>query len=614
MANKRCWNCGNCRKVAAGGSPAKLPCSAIKGIVSAKREVKGAEFDPLTFTPAIVTVRQVPIVMAGVEYRLSTGPATFTPEDIMDFVASQDDPAIVAPRLKIGHESILSNTESADGTLKNFDDGVPSLGRFINISFDEDNIMAVGDLVTVKWLAEIMPLAYPNRSIEGFQEALTNTGHVWGLVVHAVALLGVVWPGVSTLDDLPLLYGSEAPDGIEVIDQDGEEVDVNRFVAAARGRQAAAPGTPVSAAVNVEDVRRQYYDSLNADQMWWWIRAIYVDPNELIVQDDDSGDLYRVPFSVSGDAVEFSDPEQVQIQYVNVNAGAGSGDQERTAVALVASAGRQLAVYASREESRPETEAQGGNMRLTKGAIKMLRARLGLTEAQLPDEATESQITAAGITPQLCATLGINASEGEEDPAAVPPGQGGPPSDPAAEPGEEETVDEPGTGGDAPPADPPPANASIPEGMMLVPQTEWARVQQGTQAALARAETDETDRRDRALTAGLSGGRIRPADVPSYRNMHAAGGASRDVFYRLLTETVENGGLAAGLVPVTERGALPAGDGTNQGDVNAAEYEASWLSPQERARIEAVKAGTYDAPQVSMDGNYNRNGAGAGAH
>jgi hypothetical protein len=585
----------------------------VKGIVSAKREVKGAEFDPLTFTPAIVTVRQVPIVMAGVEYKLSTGPATFTPEDIMDFVASQDDPAIVPPRLKIGHESILSNTESADGTLKNFDDGVPSLGKFINISFDEDNIMAVGDLVTVRWLAEIMPLAYPNRSIEGFQEALTNTGHVWGLVVHAVALLGVVWPGVSTLDDLPLLYGADAPDGIEVVNEDGEEVDVNKFVAAARARTAAAPGSPVSAAVNVEDVRRQYYDSLNADQMWWWIRAIYIDPNELIVQDDDSGELFRVPFNVSGDTVEFSDPEQVQIQYVNVNA--GQGDHERRAVALVASAGRQLAVYASRAESRPESNEQEDNtMRLSAAAIAALRARLGLTAEQLPDGATEAQISAAGITPQLCATLGINASEGDNPPEPVQPGQGGPPSDPNADPEEEGDIEEPGTGGDTPPAtDPPPATAALPDGMIAVPATEWARVQQGTQAALARAETDENDRRDRALSAGLSDGRIRPADVPSYRNMHAAGGASREVFYRLLTETVENGGLAAGLVPVTERGALPAGDGTTQGDVNAAEYDANWLSPQERSRIEAIKAGTYEPPQVAMDDNYNRNGAGAGA-
>lgn len=238
--------------------------------------------------------------------------------------------------------------------------------------------------------------------------------------------------------------------------------------------------------------------------------------------------------------------------------------------------------------------------------IRALRARLGLTEAQLPDNATQAQINAA---------LGVTAAEppegesqaGDPDEETAPAG-----SEPPATPGE--GAGEPNDGSANAPLPPEePTNASIPEGMMLVPQTEWARVQQGTQAALARAETDENDRRDRALTAGLGDGRIRPADVPSYRNMHAAGGASREVFYRLLTETVENGGLAAGLVPVTERGNLPTGDGTTGSQTTASEYDDNWLSPQERARIAAINAGEFSPDRVSMDGNYNRNGAGAGA-
>lgn len=606
----RCWNCSNCRRVAAGrGSPPLFPCLSppkqpkAKGI-RAGREVKGSTaLDLGTFVPAFVTVRSVPIVMAGVEYRLSTGPATFTPEDIIDFVSSQDDPAIVPPRLKIGHESILSNTEHADGTLKNTDDGVPSLGKFINIRFDEQNIMAVGDLVTVKWLAEIMPLAYPNRSIEGFQEALTNTGHVWGLVVHAVALLGVVWPGVSTLDDLPLLYGDVAPDGLEVVNGAGEEVDVNKYVAARR----AAAGEAVSAAVNAEDVRRAYYDSLTADQMWWWIRAIYIDPNELIVQDDDSGDLFRVPFSISGNDVTFSDPQQVQIQYVN------AGREDQQAVALVASTGREVAVYASRAESRPESnDEQEDNVRLTAAQIRALRARLGLTVDQLPDNATEAQLAAAGISPALCATLGIEAEE-EATPPVTPPVEN---PDGDGEPDEPDETTPPGTTETTPPEPTtPPANAALPEGMIAVPATEWARVQQGTQAALTREANDETERRDRAIESALGVGRIRPADVQSYRNMHAAGGSSRDVFYQLLTRPVEQGGLAAGLVPVAERGTLPAGGGGGgSDDLSASEYEQSWLSPGERARIEAVKDGSYEPPQVVMDGNYSRNGqSGQGA-
>lgn len=307
--------------------------------------------------PALVTVRNVPIVMAGVEYRLASGPATFTPEDIMDFVASQDDPAVVPPRIKIGHTSVLS-TNAAQGILKDGDDGVPALGKFINIRFDADSITAVGDAVGVpRWLAEIMPIAYPNRSIEGFQGALTNSGHYWGLVVHAVALLGVVWPGCSTLDDLPILYTEGGPDDLEVVNEEGEEVDVTAILAAARqhaavtARRPAASGDPVAAAVNVDDVRRSYYEQLNADQAWWWIRAIYLDPNELIVMDDDSGDLFRIPFTVSGEEVEFSDPQKVKIQYVDAAA------SQIRAQAQIDLAGRQVALYASRAESRPDRKS-----------------------------------------------------------------------------------------------------------------------------------------------------------------------------------------------------------------------------------------------------------------
>jgi hypothetical protein len=554
--------------------------------------------------PDLVTVRDIPIVMAGVEYKLASGPATFTPEDIMDFVASQDDPAIVPPRLKIGHTSVLS-TNAGQGILKDGDDGVPALGKFINIRFDPNTIMAVGDAAGVpRWLAEIMPIAYPNRSIEGFQNALTNSGHTWGLVVHAVALLGVVWPGCSTLEDLPLLYSSAGPDDIEVRDENGEEVDVTAVVA----RRPASGGTAVSAQANVDDVRRAYYESLNADQAWWWIRAIYVDPNELIVMDDDSGDLFRVPFAVNGDEVEFSDPQKVKIQYVDA-----AGSQVR-ANAQIDMSGRQVAVYASRAESRPGDNNEGESM--TPDQIRALRARLGLTEQQLPDNATQAQLTAAGVTPQLCATLGITAEEQEGgSPAAPDPAAG---TEPEAGT-EEEHEEENGAGGSGAPANDQTQTSttttqagSPPPGMVMVPATEWQRVQQGTQAALQRAEQDEEQRRDTTLAAATREGRIRPADVPSYRNMHASAGPSRDMFYQLLTQPVDKGGLAAGLVPVSERGEVPAGDAS--GAASASDYDPNWLTASERKRIDGIKAGTHEPERVLSDVNTNNgNGQLAGA-
>ncbi len=523
--------------------------------------------------PVLVTIPNVPIVMAGVEYLLSSGPATFTPEDVQDFVGSQDDPAIVPPRLQLGHSVF-----GADGELLWPKDAWPALGKVINLWYDDETMTAVGDYVGVpRWLAEIMPIAYPNKSIEGFQHAETVTGHTWGLVVHAVALLGVVWPGCSTLEDLPILFSEEGPDDVTVYDSEGEEINV-KAVAAARGRN----GSPVAANVNVDDVRRAYYDSLDAGQMWWWIRAIYIAPNELIV-DDDEGNLYRVPYTTSGDEVTFKDPTEVKIQFVDASA-----EPNRRAISRAASGGRLAATYDERAESRPND--QGGNM--TPEQIQKLRANLGLTEAQLPDNADKAQIDAA---------LGVSA---ETEPAN-PPNDPAPETD-AAEKGDEEEESE-GTPPDnqTQTSTAPAAQAALPPGMVAVPASEWARVQQGAQAGLQAAERDEGSRRDTALSAALQGGKIRPGDVPSYKNMHT-NAASREMFYQLLTKPVAEGGLAAGLVPVTERGEVPAGDASTV--AAGQEYDESWLSSQERQRIDAVKAGTFQQPTVVMDGNYNGNG------
>jgi hypothetical protein len=66
-----------------------------------------------------------------------------------------------------------------------------------------------------EWLAKVMAIAYPNRSIEGNFDVETVTGSHYELVITAVSLLGVYWPGCQVLEDLPLWYGSSIPDGVE---------------------------------------------------------------------------------------------------------------------------------------------------------------------------------------------------------------------------------------------------------------------------------------------------------------------------------------------------------------------------------------------------------------
>lgn len=273
-----------------------------------------------------VTIRNVPIASVGMDFLCASGSHTFTPEMIADLVASQDDPAIKPMRLKIGHDDPRF-------------DGEPCLGKVMNMYVGDEGMTAFGDYVGVPaWLAEILPYAYPSRSIEGAMGVTTTTGKSWLLAAHSLALLGVTWPGCSVLDDLPLIYSKEGPEGVEV--------DVKL-----KGRK----GVSVEAAQSSEDIRVAYYEYLDnegPEYYWWWIRAMYVVPSELIVEDGD-GKLWRVPYTASDDSVEFGEASRVEIEYVDVEAKVAAS----MVVAGITSArgeSNTAVVFASRAESRPD--------------------------------------------------------------------------------------------------------------------------------------------------------------------------------------------------------------------------------------------------------------------
>src|ERR1043165_8205528 len=75
---------------------------------------------------SLTVMKDIPLIKAGVNYALSTGVTTFTSKDLEDIVASQDDPAIKSPRLKIGH---------IDPRF----DGEPALGKFINLRLTDEH-------------------------------------------------------------------------------------------------------------------------------------------------------------------------------------------------------------------------------------------------------------------------------------------------------------------------------------------------------------------------------------------------------------------------------------------------------------------------------------------
>jgi hypothetical protein len=217
----------------------------------------------------IVDVEDVEVCQTGIEYRLASGPKTFTTKDLEDAVASQDDPAVKVPRLKLGHLANLGLME----------DGQPAIGTVHNLRTEQGGHLLMGDFKGIpEWLAKILPSAYPARSIEGATQVTTVTDNRWELVITDLALLGVAWPGVTTLEDIQALYSKEGPDNIQVFTT-REEVAALSVAAASL----------VTAQVDVDQVMRAWREHKTGDQMWWWVRSMMMDPNELIVEDEDEG-------------------------------------------------------------------------------------------------------------------------------------------------------------------------------------------------------------------------------------------------------------------------------------------------------------------------------------
>lgn len=534
-------------------------------VLVAKRKVT---YKPLEDEPLLSTVYNVELCAVGIEYPLASGPKTFTPEDLIAAVASQDDPAIVAPRVWLGHpddqrfhEGRTSPTGSAE----------PALGKIVGMRIEDEGMTLVGDIVGCPtWLAKIMASAYPNRSVEAFSGVTTVTGHSWDLVITDLALLGVVWPGVTTLADLESLYSEDGPDGVEV-----KEEDVT--VTASRA---------ITAQVNIDDVRRAFVEALQAGTLeglssWSWIRAMQIDPMELIVDDDETGEMYRLPFSVEGKAITWEKPRKVEIKYVNASQKRDQNAHKLLANMLTRDA-RVVASWDSRAESRPDINNQE-DPGMTPEQIRLLRARLQLTEDQLPDDATQDQINAAlavpspdqqGASPTAGPGPVVNdpsqtpQTVTEERPVAPSPDQQG------AGP----TVGPPGT-----PQNQQVAASATPPGMTMVPTVAWQQMQ-ATVGTLASAhQTSEIERDAEILATACRRGKV----FPSQREFYTAklkDPKTRDSFLHLLTASVEQGGLAENLVPVEARGADPSGVAVAE---DASFYPPEWIPEVHASGVDA---------------------------
>lgn len=158
---------------------------------------------------SLVKIEDVVLVEVGMDLPASTGPITFTAKKIDAMVEAYSHPSLPRPRVKLGHQDPRYNNPVPY-------DGTPNFG-FVE-SLRKDGIQLIGDITVPEWMGEILPIAFPSRSIEGWHD-VELTGRKYAFCMTALALLGVYWPGVLSLEDLPLLakaYGKEKPDFIEI--------------------------------------------------------------------------------------------------------------------------------------------------------------------------------------------------------------------------------------------------------------------------------------------------------------------------------------------------------------------------------------------------------------
>jgi len=531
--------------------------------------------------PALVTVANVPILHAGVEYPLSTGPKTFTPEDLRDAVmAANEDSSVPRPRLKIGHIDPRFNDSQVF-------DGSPSFGVATNLRLSDNGMTVYADYVGVpKWLADIMPTAFPSRSVEGYtnapafapegQQLESQMGKRWRFVISACSLLGVSWPGISVLEDLPQFYGEEIPEGV-VIDP--------ALLLANGGDPVKFRKDKTAASVNLDDVRRVFYSDYvpnNKDANWWWIQAILVDPNELVVEDDESGQLYKLSFSSQQGAVSFGDPQPVRIDYIPETVEAYKAAASFVAATLAI--GRNVAAsWNTREESLPPNDT-GGSM-----DPNQIRERLGL-----PAEATDAQVqetlrelnAATGIVvePQVPPAPAATEPAAPAAPATEPSGE---PAAPAAEPIAPAAV----------------AASALPPGTVLVDKAQYDGLVAATNESRDFIAERRKEMRGELVTAAMRDGRIAPASKDHWLNYleHDPKGE----------ETLAS--LQPGLIPVELRATAAAGNGEEGSDFLSPDQVSEWsaqLFPEVRAQQEhdALVAAS-SAPKrsrISADGHYTR--------
>lgn len=348
----------------------------------------------------LVTIPNIPLIETGVDWPASTGAVTFSATHLSAAAAAPySDPAVKLPRLRFGHTSAGTSPVESAGQFEE----QPCVGKFTNLRVGDEGNTLYADLVGVpRWLADILPVAYPSRSVEAwFDVTSMSTQKHHDMIITSVALLGENLPGVQTLDDLELLFSDDpGPEWIEGL-------SAKTKVAASQplGEGGKPMPTRVAASIDTSDVRKAFYEQVAVDdQYWWWMHQMFLDPPIVIAEKDSPGDFALCEYKIEDGDIVFADPVDAHIQWVRDDTGAVA------AKAAEASSGTSHAAYewhaasASRPAER-QKEFDNKHSKEAKGSvpinIEALRKLTGNTD--LPDDATEEQINealaAANATP-----------------------------------------------------------------------------------------------------------------------------------------------------------------------------------------------------------------------
>lgn len=162
--------------------------------------------------PAATALKGIPDVelVAVGSWNASTGKATITTEDLHAAVGALDCPGVHNPVLKLGH------MEPDPDMQKIRWDGTPAVGWIDNMRLSDNAAKLLGDYTGVPaWLVDVMPTAYPQRSVEITRDFLCQVGHTHPFVITAVSLLGIYPPAVGvikSLNDVQALFTGTGPD------------------------------------------------------------------------------------------------------------------------------------------------------------------------------------------------------------------------------------------------------------------------------------------------------------------------------------------------------------------------------------------------------------------